>query len=74
MKAIKIVWTDAAVSTEYHKKKDIGKEFPMPIVTSVGFLVEESAESVYIAQSYCDEEWAEVLVVPRGMIQSISAL
>lgn len=69
---VKVVWEDACHDTlGWGDSPEKAKEFQVPLVVSVGFLLAETKQGVKICQSLTDDSIAQSLVIPRKMIQSI---
>ena len=69
---VKVVWEDACQDTlGWGDSPEKAKEFQVPLVVSVGFLLSENKQGVKICQSLTDDAIAQSLVIPRKMIQSI---
>lgn len=69
---VKVVWEDACHDTlGWGDGPEKAKEFQVPLVVSVGFLLSENKQGVKICQSLTDDAIAQSLVIPRKMIQSI---
>jgi hypothetical protein len=69
---VKVVWEDACHDTlGWGDSPEKAKEFQVPLVVSVGFLLSENKQGVKICQSLTDDAIAQSLVIPRKMIQSI---
>jgi hypothetical protein len=69
---VKVVWEDACHDTlGWGDSPEKAKEFQVPFVVSVGFLLSENKQGVKICQSLTDDAIAQSLVIPRKMIQSI---
>lgn len=69
---VKVVWKDAAHDTlGWGESLEKAREFQIPIVVSIGFLVAENKQGLKICQSITDGAIAQSLVIPRMMIQSV---
>ena len=69
---VKVVWEDACHDTlGWGDSPEKAREFQVPLVVSVGFLLSENKQGVKIGQSLTDDAIAQSLVIPRKMIQSI---
>jgi len=69
---VKVVWEDACHDTlGWGDSPEKAREFQVPLVVSVGFLLSENKQGVKICQSLTDDAIAQSLVIPRKMIQSI---
>lgn len=69
---VKVVWEDACHDTlGWGDSPEKAREFQVPLVVSVGFLLSENRRGVKICQSLTDDAIAQSLVIPRKMIQSI---
>ena len=69
---VKGVWEDACHDTlGWGDSPEKAREFQVPLVVSVGFLLSENKQGVKICQSLTDDAIAQSLVIPRKMIQSI---
>ena len=69
---VKVVWEDACHDTlGWGDDPEKAKDFQVPLVVSIGFLLGETKQGVKICQSVTDDAIAQSLVIPRKMIQSI---
>ena len=69
---VKVVWEDACHDTlGWGDSPEKAREFQVPLVVSVGFLLSENKQGVKICQSVTDDAIAQSLVITRKMIQSI---
>jgi len=69
---VKVVWEDACHDTlGWGDSPEKAKDFQVPLVVSIGFLLGENKQGVKICQSLTDDAIAQSLVIPRKMIQSI---
>ena len=69
---VKVVWEDACHDTlGWGDSPEKAKDFQVPLVVSIGFLLGETKQGVKICQSLTDDAIAQSLVIPRKMIQSI---
>ena len=69
---VKVVWEDACHDTlGWGDSPEKAKEFQVPLVVSIGFLLAETKQGVKICQSLTDDAIAQSLVIPRKMIQNI---
>lgn len=74
-KLVMVVWEDAAHDTTgWGDGLEEAQHFDIPLVISVGWLMAQDKRGVKIAQSLTDDNVAQTLVVPVGMIKKIVKL
>lgn len=74
-KLVMVVWEDAAHDTAgWGNGLEEARKFETPLVISVGWLMAQNKRGVKIAQSLTDDNVAQTLVVPAGMIKKLVRL
>lgn len=72
---VMVIWEDAAHDTlGWGSGLEAAKKFDIPTVVSVGWLMARDKKGVKIAQSLCDDNIAQALVVPARMIKKVVKL
>jgi hypothetical protein len=66
-----VIWDDAAVETGWI---DPSIALQNQLVTTVGFLVNESEKHILIASTYSDDHVNATIQIPRGMVQTMTEL
>jgi len=72
MSVVRVVWTDAAHISAGEWVDDLGDTTAK--VTTVGFLVRETATHVVVAHSKMDGLWTGVFSIPKSGIRSMRKL
>lgn len=68
---VEVIWDDAAVETGW---VDPSIALQNQLVTTVGFLVNESDKHMLIASTYSDQHVNATIQIPKGMVQSLTEL
>ena len=71
---VEIQWLDAETS---HGWETVAEKIPLvvPVVTTVGFLIEESEDAVRVASTIGDDKSHNArITIPRGMVKAIKTL
>ena len=66
-----VIWDDAAVETGW---VDPSIALQNQLVTTIGFLVNESEKHLLIASTYSDAHVNATIQIPKGMVQSMVKL
>ncbi len=66
-----VIWDDAAVETGWI---DPSVALQNQLVTTVGFLVNESDRHLLIASTYSDDHVNATIQIPKGMVQKMTEL
>ena len=72
-KLVMVVWEDAVHDTfGWGAGLEDAKQFDLPLVYSIGWLIAKDRRGVKIAQSISNDNIAQSLVVPTKMIRAIT--
>lgn len=75
MKTVKVTWVDASTKSGWTDRQDV--ELTPALVRSVGWLVEETKDSISLASSFGRNgpgDFADYLTIPTSCVQSVETL